>query len=278
MYGNSQDQLSAMHWPHRRLSREQQQHQQQQQLQAQQLQAQQQQRAGFGNACESMPFGASEFEPNFQCEYTVPFSNDMSSISGKAGQHTHAERERERERERDRIICIHTHTHTYCILYTRLAPTGFSEWFRDELSGTVFDSVGGWDGADGILWNRVCVVVSGEGDSMRNIAAVPLPEESSEVPLLAGFWHVHAKFSLFQDEAEAEGDQRGETEYDRTFNYTAVPAASSAVSKFLLKAGRFQALFGGKVPTSGSRQVALLRFGKLKWNVQKSSALVDNTL
>ncbi len=52
------DQVSAMQWPHRRLSREQQQHLQQ----AQQLQSSQQQHqhAGFGNACEGMPFGAFE--------------------------------------------------------------------------------------------------------------------------------------------------------------------------------------------------------------------------
>eukprot|EP00434_Breviolum_minutum_P035262 symbB.v1.2.031207.t1/scaffold3596.1/size57580/6 len=50
-----QDQVSAMQWPHRRLSREKQQHLQQ----AQQLQSSQQQHqhAGFGNACEGMPFG-----------------------------------------------------------------------------------------------------------------------------------------------------------------------------------------------------------------------------
>jgi len=108
-----QDQVSAMQWPHRRLSREKQQHLQQ----AQQLQSSQQQHqhAGFGNACEGMPFG------------------------------------------------------------------------------NVFDAVGAGPG---------------QADAMRgNIAAVPLPEESSE------------------DEAEADGDQRG----------------------------RFQALFGGKVPTSCSR-------------------------
>jgi len=70
---------------------------------------------------------------------------------------------------------------------------GFGNTCENMPFGTVFESIGGGQG---------------EADSMRgNVAAVPLPEESSE------------------DEAEAEGEQRGQ----------------------------FQVLFGGKVPASCSR-------------------------